>query len=71
MTNKYAGKCGACGADVAPSAGILEYAPAYRRRRRYILWCRACYDKSDKSGAEDRACGNRAYEDECARRCGL
>ena len=64
MTNKYAGKCWACGHPVATREGILE-----RSGSKWLVWCQACYDRSDNSSYEDRACGNRAYEDQCAREC--
>ena len=67
VANRYGARCGACGANVPTGKGILESVPGGRRRR-WIVWCSSCYDKSDNSGAEDRACGDRAYEDECARR---
>ena len=66
MTNKYAGKCHDCGRAVRSHEGVLE-----RIGRRWVVWCQACYDRSDNSSYEDRACGNRAYEDACARACGF
>lgn len=73
MSNKYAGKCHACGCEVQAGQGKLEYTGGYYRGRRikYLLWCMACFNKSDCSGEEDRCCGNRAYEDQCARACGF
>jgi hypothetical protein len=67
MTNKYHGNCNACGEPVKPGTGILE---TLGRRRGYKLWCMDCYNRSDNSGPEDRCCGDRAYEDMCAERCG-
>ena len=43
----------------------------YGRRARWAVWCLACFNRSDSSGAEDRACGDRAYEDACARAVGF
>lgn len=60
-TNKYAGKCHGCGQSVDAHAGILE-----RNGRKWVVWCEGCFDKSDHSSYEDRACGDRAYEDRCA-----
>ncbi len=65
MTNKYAGKCGDCGARVSARAGELE-----RIGRGWVVRCQACFDKSDHSSAEDRECGDRAYEDRCAAQVG-
>ena len=66
MTNRYPGNCHSCGKRVSTAAGILE-----RIGRKYVVWCMACYNRSDNSGEEDRCCGNRAYEDQCAQACGL
>lgn len=72
MTNRYKGFCHCCGKPVEAGAGKLEFKEgSFRRRGRYVLWCLSCFNASDNSGPEDRECGNRAYEDECARRCGL
>jgi len=67
MTNKYSGSCHSCGALVTPGEGHIERLG----RGKWLLWCGPCYDRSDSSSYEDRVCGNRAYEDECARRCGV
>lgn len=73
--NRYAGKCEACGKAVEQGAGNLEYVGRYhagqRRKSPYKLWCWDCFNASDCSGREDRCCGNRAYEDQCARACGF
>ena len=66
MQNKYAGKCEHCSCEVAARQGTLE-----RNGRRWTLLCGPCFDKSDNSSYEDRECGNRAYEDQCAERCGF
>jgi len=66
QANRYPGTCGACGRSVDAGKGIIE-----RHGRRWLVWCETCYNASDHSGAEDRACGDRAYEDQCAARCGL
>ena len=63
--NKYASRCNDCGQCVGKGEGVLE-----RRGRKWIVWCLNCYDRSDHSSYEDRACGDRAYEDLCADRCG-
>ncbi len=65
MTNRYAGSCHSCGNRVEPEAGILE-----RIGKKFVVWCKGCYNQSDMSGDEDRACGLRAYEDRCAEQCG-
>jgi len=65
MTNKYAGTCHACGERVRPGDGILE-----RIGRKWMVWCAGCYNRSDNSGEEDHCCGNRAYEDQCAKATG-
>lgn len=70
LANKYPGTCIACQCHVAPGAGKIERA-GYGRRSRWLVWCGPCFDRSDNSGAEDRECGNRAYEDRCAEACGL
>lgn len=62
--NKYPGKC-SCGKSVAAEEGFVE-----RNGRKWIVWCTVCFDKSDHSSHEDRACGDRAYEDRCAAQCG-
>jgi len=64
MTNKYKGTCHACASIVPAHKGILE-----RIGRKWIVWCESCYNDSDNSSYEDRECGNRAYEDQCARAC--
>lgn len=72
--NKYPGNCTGCGERVPAGDGVIERKPSYsygRMKSKWIVWCMACYNKSDNSGHEDRQCGNRAYEDECARKCGL
>lgn len=66
MGNKYPGKCHACGKAVGKLEGDLE-----RVGRKWVVWCKSCYNKSDNSGAEDRMRGDRAYEDACAAACGL
>jgi len=74
QTNRYAGKCEACGRTVQAEEGNLEYVGKYsggrRRKSAYKLWCTNCFDASDNSSEEDRCCGNRAYEDRCAEACG-
>ena len=73
MTNKYKGTCHACGKPVAAGMGKLEHTGGYYQGKRvnYLLWCIPCFNASDNSGEEDRCCGNRAYEDQCARACGM
>lgn len=65
MTNRYPGPCHACGKHVPRGEGEVE-----KIGRKWRLWCQPCYDASDNSGPDDRACGNRAYEDACARQVG-
>ncbi len=64
MANRYKGTCNACGNTVAANEGTVE-----RVGRKWIVWCGPCFDKSDNSSYEDRCCGDRAYEDQCAERC--
>ena len=64
MPNRYSGRCG-CGKMVLPGDGVVEMVG-----RKWKVWCADCFNKSDNSGPEDRCCGNRAYEDACARVCG-
>ncbi len=64
MTNKYAGKC-ECGKQVAARAGQLQ-----RFGRTWSVKCQSCFDRDDHSSAEDRECGDSAYEDRCAEMCG-
>lgn len=68
MENRYPGKCVECGAHVPAYAGFLERRPFGKK---FVVWCMSCYTESDNSGQEDRACGDRAYEDECAQKCGF
>lgn len=73
-TNRFKGTCVGCNCNVTPGAGILEYRSVYSRGRmvdRIQVFCTPCFDKSDNSSAEDRQCGNRAYEDKCAEACGM
>ena len=70
MSNRYGGKCHACGKSVAAGAGELEKL-GYSRRGGWRLWCMDCFNKSDNSGPEDRMCGDRAYEERCAEACGF
>jgi len=51
-------KCHDCGKVIAEGEGISEYTGV-----KDIIWCQDCYDRSDNSSYEDRACGNRAQED--------
>lgn len=67
MINRYPGKCECCGKRVEAHAGILEH----KYGRKFIVWHPACFDSSDNSSYEDRCCGDRAYEDQCADRCGF
>ena len=66
MTNRYKGTCCDCGKLVGTEKGILE-----KSGGRWIVRCVECYNKSDNSSAEDRCCGDRAYEDQCAAACGF
>ena len=66
MDNKYESTCHACGKIVKPGKGKIE---GYKRN--WKVWCMECYNASDNSSEEDRCCGNRAYEDLCAQRCGM
>ena len=65
MSNRYPGNCHACKKSVPAGTGKIE-----RIGRKWQVWCSDCYDKSDNSSSEDRACGDRAYEDRCAEQCG-
>ena len=66
MTNKYAGTCKECGTKVRAGSGELE-----KIGQKWEVWCLECYNESDRSGAEDRQCGDRAYEDSYAQACGF
>ena len=68
--NKYAGVCHACKKPVPVQTGYVEKR-GQGHRVWWVLWCVDCYSRSDHSGPEDRCCGDRAYEDACARACGL
>ena len=70
VSNRYPGRCHACGRHVAEFEGIAEK-KAGGRRAGWLLWCEPCYNHSDNSGPEDRACGDRAYEDRCAEAVGM
>ncbi len=65
MTNTYSGYCRGCKRRVLAGTGELE-----RIGRKWVVWCMPCFDESDNSGPDDRMCGNRAYEDQCARAVG-
>jgi hypothetical protein len=69
-TNRYAGACDACGQLVPALTGRVE-GVTQGRRARWRVWCLECFNRSDNSSDEDRQCGDRAYEDACAERCGL
>lgn len=76
VVNRYSGKCHACGCQVLAGDGVVERKEGYFKRSRrgsggWILWCKSCFDASDLSGVVDRECGLRAYEDQCARACGM
>ena len=67
MTNKYAGTCRKCGNRVPARTGILK-----RIGHKWTVTCQQCeFDANDHSSYEDRCCGDMAYEDQCARACGL
>ena len=67
MTNKYAGTCRKCGNRVEKHQGTLE-----KIGRKWTVTCPQCnFDVNDCSSYEDRCCGDMAYEDACARACGL
>ena len=68
-TNRYSGTCNACGKLVPAHTGKIESVSSGRRSK-WRLWCLDCYNRSDNSSDEDRCCGDRAYEDQCAERCG-
>lgn len=70
IANRYAGTCHACGKSVPAGEGRIERT-GYGRRGKWLVWCLGCFNASDNSGPEDRCCGNRAYEDACARACGM
>jgi len=63
--NKYSGNCEGCQRRVKAGAGVIE-----RSTGRWLVWHEGCFAGSDNSGYEDRACGDRAYEDQCARAVG-
>ena len=67
MTNKYKGTCNHCGQHVPAHKGTLE-----KVNRKWVVYCDQCnFDRMDHSSEEDRCCGDMAYEDACARQCGL
>lgn len=68
--NRYAGHCDCCKQPVAAFAGKIEKV-GIGRHSKWRIWCLTCFDRSDNSGAEDRACGDRAYEESCSAACGL
>jgi hypothetical protein len=67
--NRYSGPCANCRKPVPAWTGYVEK-QGRGRRARWAVWCLDCYNRSDASGAEDRVCGNRAYEDACAQAVG-
>jgi rRNA maturation endonuclease Nob1 len=67
VSNRFPGRCHACGRQVKEFEGYAEKAS---RGRRWLLWCMGCFNESDNSGPEDRCCGDRAYEDRCAEAVG-
>ncbi len=69
-TNRYEGTCNACHKPVPAHTGKIEPV-GFGRRAKWRVWCLTCFDRSDNSGEEDRCCGDRAYEDQCAARCGF
>ena len=76
MVNHYAGKCHACGCQVLAGDGVIERKEGYFKRSHrgafhWLLWCMPCFNASDVSGSEDCQCGPLAYEDRCARACGM
>ena len=75
MQNRYAGYCLACRTWVEAGEGHFVYHEPERRpnrRRSYgALWCAKCFDEADHASAEDRCCGDAAYEDACAQACGV
>ena len=70
-TNRYNGNCDGCGRPVLAGAGVLVMKTGRHRRPFYDVLCTACHDKNDHSSAEDRCCGDAAYEDACAQACGV
>lgn len=70
QANRYAGQCCTCHKPVPALTGHVER-QGYGRRGRWAVWCIPCFNRSDKCGAEDRECGDRAYEDACAAACGM
>lgn len=71
MKNRYLGRCISCKAEVGKYEGTLRRS----RRGRYYVLCSRCANApsgyTDNSSYEDSCCGDLAYEDSCARRCGL
>lgn len=63
--NRFSSRCQACGKKVRSYEGKVEW-----NGRKWVVWCMACFDQSDNSSYEDRVCGNRAWEEQCAERCG-
>ncbi|MCE9615062.1 MAG: hypothetical protein K8T26_12360 [Lentisphaerae bacterium] len=65
--NRYPGICHDCAAPVAAQAGTIERGPG---RRAWTLRCRTCTDSIAKE-LHDCMGVDTAYEDACARACGL
>ena len=68
------GQCSDADTDAALKllgAGVLVMKTGRHRRPFYDVLCTACHDKADHSSAEDRCCGDAAYEDACAQACGV
>ena len=71
VSNRFPGRCHACGCQVKEFEGYAERKAGVRTKRGgWLLWCMGCFNESDNSGPEDRACGDRAYEDRCAEAVG-
>jgi hypothetical protein len=76
---KYRGQCAHCQGLIRRGSPIVSFgfkqsvhaacAMAYDVSN--ISRQAAAFNASDHSSAEDRCCGDRAYEDACARACGF
>ena len=73
--NLYPANCSGCTKRVHTGAGFVQWQHTGRGRRggHFNVYCKPCFEakEADNSGVEDRQCGDLAYEDACARACGL
>jgi hypothetical protein len=74
MTSRFRSRCAGCAGTIGRGTAIVYNSD---QRRAYHVGCtttegaQVAFDRRDHSSAEDRCCGDAAYEDACARACGL